>query len=325
MQLTEYLRSSTFRRRMDAVRAGGAARDSRASRRVAAESGRKFVLCEEEAEGERGGRPPAASRRPASKNNLPSPPPPLALDDAAATAAAMALGAPAPGVGSGLVVKQDTNPTLAAPSPPPHATTVDISVRLPEGVTAADLLAPSSSDEEDAAWTDVGGGGDAKTSHPAHDWRARAAERQKVWSLSHGFKHGRKLGDWKDGDEQEEGGGGEAGATIPDEDAQVQAAIAASLEPTPVKAKKEDVVQLSSGDDEVEEGKAAGAASPVVVEAVASPPPPPPAAAGVPACPAAGCGRVASAARRRRVPSALRSRRRVATNLCSRHRLATTA
>lgn len=34
----------------------------------------------------------------------------------------------------------------------------------------------------------------------AEHWRARAAQRQRYWSLSHGFKLGSKLGDWSKAD-----------------------------------------------------------------------------------------------------------------------------
>lgn len=34
-------------------------------------------------------------------------------------------------------------------------------------------------------------------------WKERMKQRQKYWSLSHGFKFGRKLADWSKSDEQE--------------------------------------------------------------------------------------------------------------------------
>eukprot|EP00873_Tetraselmis_striata_P028365 jgi/Tetstr1/448629/TSEL_035874.t1 len=76
-------------------------------------------------------------------------------------------------------------------------------------------------DEIDQAAVDI------PTSRPAH-WRERAQQRQRFWSRAQGFKFGRKLGDWRQGDgEAEEGGEEDGGAG---EDGQLQLAIQASLE-----------------------------------------------------------------------------------------------
>jgi hypothetical protein len=71
------------------------------------------------------------------------------------------------------------------------------------------------------------------------DWRERKAQRQKYWSLSQGFRFGRKLADWggldDDGDGENDGDGrniGAAAAAAADagtEDAQMQEAIRRSL------------------------------------------------------------------------------------------------
>lgn len=76
-------------------------------------------------------------------------------------------------------------------------------------------------DDEDVVWEDVGAGsngaaGDHRSSEDHHGaqeeggggrgpqpqhWRERMAARQKFWSTSHGFRMGRKLGDWGEGAE----------------------------------------------------------------------------------------------------------------------------
>ena len=53
----------------------------------------------------------------------------------------------------------------------------------------------------------VGGGGGRDNGSLSDDWRERMAARQRFWSTSHGFRLGRKLGEW-DGP----AGGGSTGA-----------------------------------------------------------------------------------------------------------------
>lgn len=70
-------------------------------------------------------------------------------------------------------------------------------------------------DVEEAAGAAPGGGQQQQQAEAEH-WRARAARRQRYWSLSHGFKLGSKLGDWSKGDreaaaEPADGGGAEEG------------------------------------------------------------------------------------------------------------------
>lgn len=65
------------------------------------------------------------------------------------------------------------------------------------------------------------------TKRPA-DWRERKAQRQKYWSMSQGFRFGRKLGDWGRGDEGDSGDE-RAAADGDTEDAQMQEAIRRSL------------------------------------------------------------------------------------------------
>lgn len=61
--------------------------------------------------------------------------------------------------------------------------------------------------------------GQQQQAAPQH-WRQRAAQRQKYWSVSHGFQMGRKLAAWGE-DEPGEGAGlqagGQAGAAADDE------------------------------------------------------------------------------------------------------------
>ena len=299
VQLAAYLRASMFRRRMEAARgAVVAGREAGPlARRVAAEVGREYVLAGDDGrdEADRGGRARAAS-------------PPAAARDAA-TAAALALGAPAPGVGRGLdaaVVAAAVAGAARSPSPPPAGRALDVTIDdLPPGVTMADLLAGGSSSGDDADWADVGGDGATAPTPPSagptsRTWRDRARERQQFWSLSHGFRMGRKLGDW-----EKEGGGGEAREVTPtalspspprrsstptphkrradeEEQAALQAAIAASLvdrggDTVRVPSSSEDEGEQDDADqgtdvviavEEPAEAEQAGAAAP--------PPPPPP-------------------------------------------------
>ena len=61
------------------------------------------------------------------------------------------------------------------------------------------------------------------------DWRERKAQRQKYWSLSQGFRFGRKLADWGGLDDGEDGENENAAADPETEDALVQEAIRRSL------------------------------------------------------------------------------------------------
>ena len=54
-----------------------------------------------------------------------------------------------------------------------------------------------------------GGAAGSQEARPA-DWRERMRQRQKYWSLSQGFRFGRKLADW--GGREGDGGGPEGGA-----------------------------------------------------------------------------------------------------------------
>ena len=97
------------------------------------------------------------------------------------------------------------------------------------------LLKEESVGEVQEAGTDGGGG--SQEARPA-DWRERMRQRQKYWSLSQGFRFGRKLADWgregdDDGFEGGEAGAGVAGSQVPPgaegEDAHLQEAIRRSL------------------------------------------------------------------------------------------------
>ena len=60
------------------------------------------------------------------------------------------------------------------------------------------------------------------------DWRERKAQRQRHWSVSQGFRFGRKLGEWGEEPASRGAAGGREGADG-DEDAQMQEAIRRSL------------------------------------------------------------------------------------------------
>ena len=61
------------------------------------------------------------------------------------------------------------------------------------------------------------------------DWRERMAQRQKFWSMSHGFQFGRKLADWGKGDSRDEVKPSEAAEGVGPEEAELQRAIELSL------------------------------------------------------------------------------------------------
>lgn len=60
------------------------------------------------------------------------------------------------------------------------------------------------------------------------DWRERKAQRQKYWSVSQGFRFGRKLGEWGE-DPPSRPLSGHTGSKDGDEDAEMQEAIRRSL------------------------------------------------------------------------------------------------
>ncbi|KAK9819017.1 hypothetical protein WJX74_004467 [Apatococcus lobatus] len=95
---------------------------------------------------------------------------------------------------------------------------MDISLDLPAGERdLANLLAGGGQEgggveeDEEVEWenADENDGGSQPSSRPSSaakplHWRERARQRQKYWSLSHGFQFGRKLGDWGKDDENED-------------------------------------------------------------------------------------------------------------------------
>jgi 5'-3' exonuclease len=156
---------------------------------------------------------------------------------------------------------------------------------------------PDASDGSEE-WEDVGAAGGAgagaggaggppagATAEEADHWRARAARRQRFWSMSHGFQLGRKLGDWEAGDVPAArlaggagaGGGGGGGDVAGDgEDAQLQEAIRRSLADAPAAEEEEE----DAWEDVATAMDAATAAEPPRVQAppllavaVAAPPP----------------------------------------------------
>eukprot|EP00803_Ostreobium_quekettii_P004915 evm.model.scf_615.3 EVM.evm.TU.scf_615.3 scf_615:20234-34220(+) len=115
-----------------------------------------------------------------------------------------------------------------------------------------ELPVPAHSEDEGLEWEDVGAqqevdvpkaSGDKDQLHrsqqPPSSWRERAAQRQKYWSLSHGFRFGRKLAQWGqhdagegDGVDQDQSDDGIQPHNLEEEDEQLQEAIRQSLQET---------------------------------------------------------------------------------------------
>jgi hypothetical protein len=145
----------------------------------------------------------------------------------------------------------------AAAEPNALAITLDLAVPS-DGVERALFGGASTTESGSEEWEDVepepAGGGGGGSSGPAATedaaknaggWRERMAQRQQFWSTSHGFKMGRKLGEWGAGEEEEEEapeavaggslvaagtGGGSAAAGAEAEEALLQEAIRRSLQ-----------------------------------------------------------------------------------------------
>jgi DNA excision repair protein ERCC-5 len=135
----------------------------------------------------------------------------------------------------------------------------------------------------DGAGAGAGGAGGppaGATAEEADHWRARAARRQRFWSMSHGFQLGRKLGDWEAGDAPaarltDGAGNGGGGGDVPagGEDAQLQEAIRRSLADAPA-AEEEDAWE--------DVATAMDAAAPAGPPRAQAPPPPTAASAAAP-------------------------------------------
>ncbi|KAK9826114.1 hypothetical protein WJX81_004563 [Elliptochloris bilobata] len=197
-QMAEYLKASALRRRMDSVKDAMnasvlAGQGGVQARRIAAEEGREYILQEDKAEAEE---------------------PEKHAAEAAVTQAAPAA--------------------------------LEVLVALPAGVSVGALLASDSgsdgASDEGVEWEAVEDDGASApssqaapgSSEPAAEakrgpaWRERMKQRQKFWSLSHGFQFGRKLGDW--GQEDRKGKAPRA-EEAEAEDAELQEAIRRSLRP----------------------------------------------------------------------------------------------
>ncbi|KAK9861414.1 hypothetical protein WJX84_011927 [Apatococcus fuscideae] len=134
----------------------------------------------------------------------------------------------------------------AAPSAAPTTSSnpagvLEISLDLPPGerdlgslLASDEREAEVDEEEEDVEWETADGdeAGSQPSSRPSSaakplHWRERAAQRQKYWSLSHGFQFGRKLGDWGKDDQNEDVAAVAEAAEAEDEE--LQEAIRQSL------------------------------------------------------------------------------------------------
>eukprot|EP00884_Botryococcus_braunii_P002641 jgi/Botrbrau1/12378/Bobra.0084s0003.2 len=195
LQMQEYLRASRFRRQIDNLKdemnaAAMASNGGVAAKKIASEVDRQYILADE--------------------GDTSLPPPPISTDEQ----------------GDGEKVE----------------------VELPAGVSLEELLQKSTSDRsmessESEEWQDVGpplhlpstagtredaGQGSAGNNNKV-GWKERMKQRQKYWSLSHGFKFGRKLADWSKSDDQEEMRVVREAAGLEEEEADLQEAIRRSL------------------------------------------------------------------------------------------------
>ncbi|GAB4814523.1 hypothetical protein N2152v2_001569 [Parachlorella kessleri] len=213
-QLQQYLKASALRRQVEQVRSAvnAAVAGGEASRRIAAEAGREYVLQKDQPAGSQLRQPQGPQQQQQQQQTAGQQQGP-----AAAQAVSIALQA------------EDLAP-------------LDISFELPEMTQiGGDGVGRDVSD--DLEWEDVGGetdGAAAAAPSEANDaadlrkrhWRERAAQRQRFWSLSHGFQRGRALADW--GKEDEPAGRGEHGrdgtAEVREDDEEFQRAIQLSLE-----------------------------------------------------------------------------------------------
>ena len=84
---------------------------------------------------------------------------------------------------------------------------------------------------------------DSKFKKPK-DWKERKAQRQKYWSVSQGFRFGRKLEEWGE-DPPARPTSGRTGSKDGDEDAEMQEAIRRSLTDAPGQHSSAANVQMS--------------------------------------------------------------------------------
>ncbi|KAK9904154.1 hypothetical protein WJX75_005482 [Coccomyxa subellipsoidea] len=244
LQMQEYLKASAFRRKIEGVKDAlnaSAAAGGAVARRIAAEEGREYILQKDKVKEE----PPSGTAIPAGGA--------AGKVNKAVVSNGLEISLDLPGA-AGL----DISDLLFSSPPQPKQ-----EASSEEEWENADTGEPASAEKE--------AGPVSGNQRPA-DWRERKAQRQKYWSLSQGFRFGRKLADWggldDDGDGENDGDGrniGAAAAAAADagtEDAQMQEAIRRSLLDATGAGK--DVKPADDSDNEGElvweQAKASGAA-----------------------------------------------------------------
>ncbi|KAK9830500.1 hypothetical protein WJX72_012105 [[Myrmecia] bisecta] len=189
-QMETYLKASAFRRQMDGVKdvmnqTYMAGREGGIARRIAGQADREYILKVD---------PPA------------EPAPDQAMEP--------------------------SQPSGSAPTLSQTSDALEFTLDLPEGADPDALFKSDASEpeDEDVEWETIGddgaNAGDQKQQGGPWGqlhWRERAAQRQKYWSLSHGFQFGRKLADWGKPDASAKMTSAEL------EDAEMQEAIQRSL------------------------------------------------------------------------------------------------
>lgn len=199
-QITQYLKSSNLRHQLDVIRGSNAGANG-AARPVAAEESREYVLERDELEGQQaqhnektlGALLSAAGEEP----SLPSSQPGSVLRSSQGED--MGAGA---GAGQHLLRAGSGGGGVSGNSG---------GLQLSFEIDMEEVLSDNSLDWEDVdvdtigtAEIDSADGGDGGDQAAEH-WRERAARRQKYWSLSHGFRMGKKLAQWgEQGDEEGE-------------------------------------------------------------------------------------------------------------------------
>ncbi|KAL4441195.1 hypothetical protein ABPG77_011432 [Micractinium sp. CCAP 211/92] len=206
-QMQTYLAGTRFRQQVsdvkDAMNAS-AAGDS-AARRIAGEAGREYVLHKD----------PQLLQKEAATGAAAAAVTAGAQDAAAAGAGGGERAQPAAGVSPAAAPRASPAAPAAVPAPAVTALGAPLAAVLP-GLSGSpldicfDVEVDDGESNDDLGWEDVE---QASPTHaqqegqqqqgPPQHWRQRAAQRQKYWSLSHGFQMGRKLAAWGEGEPEE--------------------------------------------------------------------------------------------------------------------------
>ncbi|KAL4452206.1 hypothetical protein ABPG75_007868 [Micractinium tetrahymenae] len=208
-QMQTYLVGTRFRQQVSEVKdaMNASAAGGSAARRIAGEAGREYVLHKEpELLQTEAAAAAAAAAGGGSQDHAARP-----GAEGAAAPAGMAQRQQAPGAAltTAAGAAAAAAPAALLPGLPGKALDISFDVELEEGGS-----------DEDLGWEDVEQDSPGRAEQqrqqqgaaPQH-WRQRAAQRQKYWSLSHGFQMGRKLATWGEGDAEE---GGEPGPPAAD-------------------------------------------------------------------------------------------------------------